>query len=153
LKLCQKGKLFLMFPNISMQNLLNFQQRESHHFGFQSLEIENLGNSKWSRGPLVSERHRLTARSGRQCTCATADGDHTPRGLAGLIPHVGTAEEGLSHFSSSPSLTLDRLYSTARRTATPECLSTRAAGVPSLLGLSRGSYPRCLLHVEVAAQS
>jgi hypothetical protein len=38
------------------------------------------------------------------------------------------------------------------RTATPECLSTCAMGVPSLLGLPPGSSPRYLLRIQVIAQ-
>jgi hypothetical protein len=34
----QKGKLFLVFPTITMQNLVNFGHREGHYFEFQSLE-------------------------------------------------------------------------------------------------------------------
>jgi hypothetical protein len=36
--LCQKGTLFLVFPTIPMQNLVNFGHREGHCFEFQNLE-------------------------------------------------------------------------------------------------------------------
>jgi hypothetical protein len=69
--LCQKGKLFLLFPTISTHNFVNFGQREGHVSDFKVWKIENLGNSKWSRGPLVSQRHRLTDRTGPQRARAT----------------------------------------------------------------------------------
>jgi hypothetical protein len=48
LKLGQKGKLFLMIQNISMKSLMNYRQREGHHFGFQIWKMENHEKSeKW----------------------------------------------------------------------------------------------------------
>jgi hypothetical protein len=39
LKLGQKGKLFLIPQPLAMKSLMNYGQRESHHFGFQNLGV------------------------------------------------------------------------------------------------------------------
>jgi hypothetical protein len=69
--LYQNRKLFLVSPSISMQYLVNFGQATI--LDFKVWKIDNLENSKWSRGPLVSQRqrHHLTDRASHQHVRAT----------------------------------------------------------------------------------
>jgi hypothetical protein len=54
-----KRKLFLVFPTISMQNLVNFEHREGHWFRFQSLKDWKSWKIRKESGPLVSRSGRL----------------------------------------------------------------------------------------------